>query len=190
MLDRAARVATDELPIDFLPVPHERIACAHGHVELRETLERAVLDGIAYATGVARLVDGHAEIWFGDAPYARVASFAPDGTLLDGPHALPACTSDAIGKPFPPALRAALAELVAQAVPLPLADDVAALVAGTPLVWADLRARAARFAGDRLEVHAALWDQIAPHGLGRLALALAEALAPVATGAVLARLAP
>jgi len=33
-------------------------------------------------------------------------------------------------------------------------------------------------------VHAALWDRIAPLGLGLLALALAEALAPVVTAAV------
>ena len=188
VLERAARVAMDEIPIDFAPAPHERLAHAHGFVELRDGLERAVIDGVSYEAGIARLVDGHAEIWFGDAPYARVASFAPDGTLVDGPHPIPACTSDALGKPFPPALCGALAELVGEVVPAPLARDVAALVAQTPMVWADLGARAARFAGDRFELHAALWDRIAPYGLGRLALALAEALAPVATSAVLARL--
>jgi hypothetical protein len=35
-------------------------------------------------------------------------------------------------------------------------------------------------------VHAALWERIGPLGLGRLALALAEALAPVATAAIVA----
>lgn len=187
VLERAARVARDEIAIDFTPSPHERIAFSRGHVELRAGLERVVIDGIAYETGVARLIDGHAEIWFGDEPYARVASFSPDGSLIAGVHAVPACTSDVIGKPFPPALCGALAELVAEAVPAPLAADVAALVAATPMRWADLGARAARFAGDRFELHAALWDRIAPHGLGRLALALAEALAPVATTAVLAK---
>ncbi len=188
VLGRAARVARDEIAIDFAPSPHERIAFARGHVELRDRLERAVIDRIAYESGVARLVDGHAEIWFGDAPYARVATFGDNGALLDGPHPIPPCTSDVIGKAFPPALCGALAELVAEAVPSPLAADVAALVAATPMSWANLGARAARFAGDRFELHAALWDRIAPHGLGRLALALAEALAPIATTAVLARL--
>ena len=188
VLDRATRVAMDEIPIDFAPAPHERVAHAHGFVELRDGLERAVLDGVSFDAGIARLVAGHAEIWFGDAPYARVASFAPDGALVDGPHPIPPCTSSALGKPFPPALCGALAQLVGEVAPAPLAHDVAALVATTPMVWADLGARAARFAGDRLEVHAALWERIAPHGLGRLALALAEALAPVATSAVLARL--
>jgi hypothetical protein len=36
-------------------------------------------------------------------------------------------------------------------------------------------------------VHAALWDRIAPLGLGRLALALAEALAPVIAAEVTRR---
>lgn len=187
MLDRAARVARDEIAIDFAPAPHERIAFARGHAELRDQLERVVIDGVAYETGVARLVDGHAEIWFGDAMYARVASFADDGALLDGPHPIPACTSDVIGKPFPTTLCAALAELVAETVPAVLAADVAALVEAMPMRWADLGARAARFAGDRFELHAALWDRIAPQGLARLALALAEALAPIAVAAVLAR---
>ena len=189
VMGRAARVAQDEIAIDFVPAPHERIAFARGHVELREGLERAVIDGTAFTSdaGISRLVDGHAEIWFGDAPYARVASFAPDGALLDGPRAIPACASPTIGAAFPPALCGALAELVAEAVPPPLATDVAAMVATTPMVWADLGARAARFTGDRFELHAAMWDRIAPHGLGRLALALAEALAPIATTAVLAR---
>ncbi|HZJ64611.1 MAG TPA: hypothetical protein VFD36_13930 [Kofleriaceae bacterium] len=36
-------------------------------------------------------------------------------------------------------------------------------------------------------MHAALWDRIAPRGLGRLALALAEALAPVVAASVVRR---
>jgi hypothetical protein len=187
VMGRAARVARDEIAIDFTPAPHERIAFSRGHVELRERLERAVIDGVSYDSGVARLVDGHAEIWFGDAPYARVASFATDGTLLGDVAEIPACASPVIGKPFPPALCGALAELVAEAVPAPIATDVAALVAETPMAWTDLRSRAARFVDGRFELHAALWDRIAPHGLARLALALAEALAPIAMSVVLAR---
>jgi hypothetical protein len=54
------------------------------------------------------------------------------------------------------------------------------------MVWADLGAQAARYENNTFEVHAALWDRLAPHGLTRLALALAEALAPVAAQTVLA----
>jgi hypothetical protein len=134
--------------------------------------------------------DHHCEIWFGDAPYARIATLAADGALLDGPHPLPPCASPVIGRSFPDALRIALAELVSEAVPAPLIDDARALCAAGPLVWADLGARAAREvpeADGGFAVHAALWDRIAPLGLGRLALALAEALAPVVAAAVVRR---
>ncbi len=187
-IERALRGARDELPFDFVPAPHERIAIARGHVELRDGLERAVIDGVAYGRdhGVARLVGDRAEVWFGDAPWAHVASFAPDGSLIAGPHALPACTSDAVGKTFPPALCEAIAELVADAVPAPLADAARAIVTRGPIAWADLGARAACRTSAGLAVHAALWERLAPAGLGRVALAIAEALTPVVTLAVVA----
>jgi len=189
-LDRALRVARDPIAIDFVPAPNERIAIAGGFVELRDRLERAVIDGITYepAGSPARLVDAggayHGEIWFGDAPYARVATLAPDGALLAGPHAIPPCASPVVGRAFPPALTAAIAELVADAVPAPLAADARDRCAGHAVRWADLGGRAAREDAGGFAVHAALWDRIAPLGLGRLALALAEALAPVVTAAV------
>lgn len=186
LIPRAARLARDPIAVDFAPAPCERVAVAGGHVELRDGLERAVLDGVAYEPGgsPARLVDGRAEIWFGDALYACVATFAPGGDLLDGPHAIPPSGSPVAGAPFPAALVGALAELVADAVPPPLAADARAWIAARPIRWADLGARAAAVRADELCVHAALWDRIAPLGLGRLALALAEALAPIATAAL------
>ena len=192
-LDRALRVARDPIAIDFAPAPHERIAIAGGFVELREAVERVVIDGLAYELdgSPARLVAGlHCEIWFGDAPYARVATLAPDGALLDGPHPIPPCASPVIGREFPLALRAAIAELVADAVAAPLADDVRALCSAQPLRWADLGGRAACEQPEGLAVHAALWERIAPLGLGRLALALAEARVPVATAAIVRRAGP
>ncbi len=184
--ERALRGARDVLPFDFVPAPHERIAIARGHVELRAGLERAVIDGVAYGRngGVARLVGDRAEVWFGDAPWAEVATFAPDGSVLAGPRPLPACTNDAVGKGFPPALRDAIAELVAEAVPAPLADAARTAVVSGPIVWADLGARAARRETTGFAVHAALWERLAPSGLARVALAIAEALAPVVTLAV------
>ncbi|HET9624250.1 MAG TPA: hypothetical protein VFP84_22910 [Kofleriaceae bacterium] len=193
-LDRALRGARTPIAIDFSPAPHERLAIADGFVELRDGVERAVIHGETFTAdgSPARLVarpDGGAacEIWFGDAPYAQVARLAADGALADGPHAIPACTSPVLGREFPLALRMAIGELVAEAVAAPLAADVRALCADTPLVWADLAGRAARETGDGFAVHAALWDRLAPLGLGRLALALAEALAPVLTAAAVRR---
>ncbi len=193
-LDRALRLATDELPFVFTPAPHERLAHAHGHVELRDGLERAVVGGLAFehGEGTGRLrTEGElvrAELWFGDAPYAHVASFAPTGELIDGPHPVPACTSPVLGQRFPPALRDALAGLIAESVPAPLAADARTYVMARPLGWADLGGRAAARAAEGLTVHAVLWDRLAPHGLARVALALAEALAPVVTAALVAEL--
>jgi hypothetical protein len=184
LVQRATTLARDEIAIDFAPAPHERIANAHGHVELREGIERAVIDGVAYEAGaVARIEGRHAEVWFGDEPWARVATFDEHGALTDGPHAIPAPTSDVIGKPFPPALTHALASLVGELVPLGLPVEL------PRVMWADLGARAARATPDGgYEVHAALWQRLAPHGMARLALALAEALAPVVTMKLAARL--
>jgi hypothetical protein len=200
-LDRALRLAREPIAVDFAPAPHDRLAIAGGFAELRDGVERALIDGTVYEPGgsPARLVATtdrsvgeavHAEIWFGDAAYARIATLAADGRMLDGPHAVPACASPVLGRAFPLALRAAIGELVAEAVPAPLAADARALCGELPLRWADLGARAARELADGLAVHAAMWDQIAPLGLGRLALSLAEALAPVVAAAVVRRASP
>lgn len=192
LIPRAARLARDPIEIDFEPAPCERVAFPGGHAELRDGIERAVVDGTAYEPGgsPARLVrDGdraRAELWFGDALYAHVATIGPDGGLVEGPRAIPPCESRVIGADFPPPLVLALAELVAQAVPAPLAEDARRWMATRPIRWADLGARVAAAQDGELCVHAALWERIAPLGLGRLALALAEALAPTATAAVIA----
>ena len=124
---------------------------------------------------MARLVGISAEIWFGDEIWAHVATFDGAGTLIEGPRPLPRATSEVIGKPFPPALLHALAGLVSELVPLALPVEL------PRVTWADLGARAARATPDGYEVHAALWERLAPHGMARLALGLAEALAPVVT---------
>ncbi len=184
LLARAATLATDEIPIDFQPAPHERVANAHGHVEIRDGLERAVIGGVAYERGaIARLEGRHAEVWFGDELWARVATFDERGALVDGPHPIPPPAAEVVGKPFPPALTHALASLVGELVPLGLPVEL------PRVTWADLGARAARATPDGYEVHAALWERLAPHGMARLALALAEALAPVVTLKLVASLA-
>ena len=193
-LGRALRLARDELPIDFAPAPHERIANAHGFAEVRTIVEcvvrveRVLIDGIAFEPdgSPGRLVRGAAEIWFGDAVFARIAALDARGAIIEGPFAPPAIASSVSGQAFPLALRAALAELVADVVPTPLATDARAIVTSRSLAWADLGCRAARITSSGFEVHAALWERIAPLGLPRLALAITEALAPIVTRAVLA----
>lgn len=184
---RMATLSREPIPIDFIPAPHDRVAIPHGHVELRAELERVTLDGVAYDVGgsPARLVENRCEIWFGDVRWSYVASLDPDGTLIDGPHPIRPCTSDVVGKTFPPALVAAIAELVADAVPAPLGAAARDLILARSVRWEDLGARAATV-GDQLAVHAAMWEQIGPLGLGRLALALAEALVPIVTTRVAA----
>lgn len=192
VLGRALRVARDELPFDFAPAPHERVAWDRGFAELRDGVERVVIDGIAYERGgsPARLSGAPhgftAALWFGDAPYATIAEIDRAGALRSGPAAPPPLASAVLGRAFPELLRAALGELVADVVPAPLADDARAILAARPIAWADLGARAARRTDAGFEVHAALWERIAPLGMPRLALALAEALAPVVTSAILA----
>lgn len=193
-----------EIPIDFHPAPFERLGNPHGYAELRDDpaggarrIERAVVDRVSYEIdgSPARLVATfastravRAELWFGDAPYAHVATFDSDGALVDGPHPIPACESTVIGEAFPAPLVTALADLVAEAVPVPLREDARRRFAALTLRWADLGARTAIATPDGLAVHAVLWERIAPLGLPRLALALAEALAPVVTASLVTEL--
>ncbi len=197
-MDRALRRARDALPFEFAPCPHERRGVEGGWVELRERITRAVLGGIVFdrGAGIGRLVpiDGapqpagderalRCELWFAAAPYAEVARLSAAGQLLHGPVPPPAYRSPVLGREFPQPLRGALAELVADVVPRPLADPARALVARSPLVRADLAGRAAAATADGFAVHGVLWDRLAPHGLARVALALAEARAPVIAAA-------
>jgi hypothetical protein len=188
VVGRALRVARDPLPIDFAPAPHVRVRNAHGFAELRDGVERAVIAGIGFErTGSpGRLVEHHAELWFGDTAWARVATLAPTGELVAGPWPLPAVAVPAAE--FPPPLRAALAELVADAVPAPLAADARTAVTARTLAWADLGGRVARATPTGFEVHAVLWERVAPLGLARLALAIVEALAPIVTSTLVAEL--
>ena len=177
LLQRAATLARSEIPVDFTPAPHARIENPHGHAELRDGLERVVVDGVAYEpTGSPTRLDGlHAEVWFGDEPWARVATFDTSGALVSGPHAIPRSDSKVLGTAFPPALLSALSSLVSELVPLALPVELRSVT------WADLGPRAARRSDKGYEVHVALWERLAPHGMARLALGLAEALAPVVT---------
>jgi hypothetical protein len=131
----------------------------------------------------------HAQVWFGDSRYAHVATFDHGGALVDGPHPIPTSTSEVIGRIFPPALVVALAELVADVVPAPISEDTKRYLSTRTIRWGDLGARAAAMATDGIVVHAAIWDRIAPLGFPRLALALAEAIGPIVTLALVGEIA-
>ncbi|MEO6777162.1 MAG: hypothetical protein ABI467_29815 [Kofleriaceae bacterium] len=195
VLDRAMRLARDPVAVEFTPAPHRRVEHRHGFSELRDGLiERVVLDGISYGEdGYTRLVDGSAELWFGPTRYARVATFAPDGTLAADPQPIPPLASELVGVALPAPLRAALAELVAELVPAPLARAARDVIAERTIAWADLGARIARRVDSGpgpagFAVHAGLWQFIAPTGLAHLAVALAEALAPLVSQTIVAEL--
>lgn len=200
LVQRMATLARDPIAMDFVPAPVTYRFFERGHVELRDRPVRVVVDGIAYETdsSVTRLVEiesatsatsdsrAACEVWFGDAPYARVATLDSAGSLVGPIAPIPACTSAVVGQPFPPALVAAIAQLVGDASPLP--DAACAWVATQLITWADLGARVARATPTGIELHAALWDRIGPLGLGRLVLAVAEAIAPLATHAAVEKL--
>lgn len=183
------------IAIDFAPAPFERLACAPGvFVQLRDGLERAVVDGAVYqpGAGVRRLIatDGggaEAALWFGDRRHATVATFAADGALRERAP-LPPVTGAPCGQRLPPPLVEALAALVADLVPAPLAEAAAAALGATAIEWGDAGAAAAIDRGDLIVLHAALWWTLAPAGLARVAAALAEALAPIAAARAVAAL--
>ena len=191
LMKRMLRVARDPIAVDFTPAPHERIEFAGGHAEVRDGVEAAMVAGTRYERdgNWHRIVDNQCEVWFGDSCYARVAMLSARGELLDGPHEPPPFTSAVIGRTFPAELRDALAELVADGVPPPLADDAIQTIQGSTIAWADLGTRVARATATGFEVHAALWDWIAPKGLARVALAVAVALAPVVTSTLVVQIA-
>ncbi|MCE9579396.1 MAG: hypothetical protein K8W52_40110 [Deltaproteobacteria bacterium] len=181
-------------PVSFAPAPFARHwQGARVAVDLRTTLERAAIDGRVYGRGAHRLVEEgphhHAALWIGDAAYARVATFAADGALVDGPHAPPSLASPVIGQRFPPAMVRALAALCADTAAPALAPAITAVLEERALAWADTGLDLVRALPGAIAVHAALWDRLAPRGLARVAAALAEALSPVARALAQERLA-
>jgi hypothetical protein len=185
VLARALRVAREEVAVDFAPAPHRRVVWPRGFAEVRDGVERVVIDGVVYAPGEgsARLVDGACELWFGGERYARVATVGDGGEIVGAVADVPACDRIVVGKEFPLALRLAIAELVAELAPVVLAEDVRDAVAAGPIAWADLGARAARATADGFELHAAMWTG----RLAQVALEIARELAPVAVSRVIAR---
>jgi hypothetical protein len=186
VLDRALRVARDELPIDFVPAPFTRTTTSYGSFDVRDGIERAVIGGVLYDRegtigSLARLVDNEAVLAFGDVVWARIATLADDGSLAGPVQPIPPLTGDIVGKSFPHELKEQFAALVADAVPAPLAADARAVLLARPVTWRDLGWRAAAIEDDGFALHAGWWTQLAPRGLQAFALAVSDALATVIT---------
>ncbi len=184
VLGRALRLARDPIAVEFAPAPHRRVAWASGWSEVRDGVERVVIAGVGFEPGAtpARLVDHSCELWFGGLRYAHIAVVDAGGVVQDGPHAVPRYASPLLGKEFPADARAAIAELVAQLVPVVMAVDARRIVAERVLRWADLGARPARALDDAFELHAAMWVG----GMADVAVAIATALAPVVATRIVA----
>ena len=180
------------IPIDFAPAPHERLEAGAGVACLaRAAIERVIIDGVAFApgAGVRRLVavdDGWAAaLCFGDRAWAELARVDRDGHLRGRGPGRPADVAPA-GQALPPALIEPLLAVIAETLPAPLTVEA---LAGAPIVWGDPGLAAAADRGDRVVLHVGLWHHLAPHGLAAVALALAEALAPIARDRAIAALA-
>ena len=196
-LGRSVRGAMEPVPVGFAPAPFERVRIDDRvTVQLRGGLERATIDGVGFdrADRTRRLVaiaDGPrrwaAELWLGERAWGRVAELDDDGHLLAGPAALPAVgggLAAMLGQPLPPAMCAALAEVVAELVAPPLAEAARRELAAARVVWGDPGATEVADRADVLIVHAGLWAHLAPHGLPAVARGLALALAaPIAARA-------
>lgn len=186
-LERATKGDMTPIDIALVPAPFERVASDRGvTVQLRDEVERVSVRAETFAgrDTVRRLVptdDGGwaAEVWLGGAPWARVAAVDAGGAVCGGPWELPEVKGDIVGKEVPAALKQALADLVAEQMAAPLGALAPQVMAAMCIEWGDAGAAAARDRRDRVVVHAVLWERIAPRGMAQVALALAEALAPI-----------
>lgn len=182
--ERALAGDAREVPVDFEPAPFERVQVApRAVVHLRDGVERLYLGGLAWGpSGARRLVRAgdvvRAELWIGGACWAEVAELEASGTLVAGPRALPSVQSAVLGRPFPPALRQALGELMTDDEPPLLAAAMREVLRDVEIVWGDPGADAARVLGGVLVVHAGIWERLGAGAAAPLATALADALAP------------
>lgn len=183
-----------QAPVTFSPAPFARWwPSPRIGVQARAAIERVLVDGAAFTSStstVRRLVRAddeperlRAEVWFGDARWAIAAELTADGGLVRGPLPAPPIDDAIVGQEVPLALRRALADLICDAAPAPLAPLIPAVLERARLRWGDAGHSPVVTSGDTVTLHAALWLHLRPHGLARLALAMAEALTPWAVGA-------
>jgi hypothetical protein len=203
VMRRALRLVRDEVPVDFTPAPFKRRPMPFGSVDVRDGIERAVIDGVIFdreptVGSLARLVPATppagigagafaAVLLFDNVLWTRIAELTSDGALVDGVTPIPPLDSAVNGKQFPAELRDKLAEFVvySDALPGPLLRDTNRIIKERPITWRDLGWRAAARDGDGFALHTGWWTHLAPTGLAALAVAIGDALAPVAVQLVL-----
>lgn len=190
VLERAMRLARDEVPIDFRPAPFSRRTTAHGFVDSRDgRVERVQLGGVLYDVdgsvgSLAQLEpDGArwiARLGFGiHYPWTTIAELDESGEVTEGPHAIPRLKHDIIGKEFPRELRVQFAETVSELVASPLATDARAAVLARPVVWQDLGWRSAAKHGEGFALHAAMWTVVAAQNRQQFVLTVSHHLAMI-----------
>jgi hypothetical protein len=185
VLDRAVRIARDEVPVDFTPAPFVR----DGDVDVRDgQVDRIRIAGVTYdrvgEQGSLALLEGSRAIISVGIPVAHIATL--EGTrVVDGPHPLP--SFPAPPSAFPEALRHTLADAARDFVPAPLAQDVARCIRASTITWADLGVRAARRTDGGFALHSAFLA-LAGHDMALFARQLSYHLAMIAQQTVLEEL--
>jgi hypothetical protein len=204
VLQRALQLSHTEIPIDFTPAPFERHPTTYGFADTRDgSLDRVSIDGVLYDEdgspgSIARLdpeiADGSpsgggwsAVLGIGSqCRLAEIATLDAQGTLLAGPHPIPALDApDIIGRSFPVELREQYAELVIPFVPAPLHADVRAVIVAREIEWADLGWRAAIATERGFALHAAHWTLVAQRDRRHFLLTTAHRLADIVQQTIL-----
>lgn len=184
-LDRAIRIARDEVPIDFTPAPFAR----RGDVDVRDgKVDRVRVDGVTYDTeeqpfSLARLVDDTALLTVG-IPIALVAKL--DGETIVEVQPIPTFETAANGTELPQALRDELAD-VGDLVPAPLVDDVSRAIATRSTRWENLGWRASRTTDEGFALHVGFLA-LAGHDMALFAQQISYHLAMIAQQTVLTEL--
>lgn len=184
-LDRAVRIARDEVAIDFVPAPFTR----EGDVDVRDgVVDRVRIGGVTYDReeqpfSLARLVDDSAILTVG-VPLVRIARLA--GHTLVDVQPIPAFQTAANGTELPQALRDELAD-VGDLVPAPLVDDVSLAIRTRTARWEDLGWRASKITDEGFALHVGLLA-LAGHDMALFAQQLSYHLAMIAQQSVLVAL--
>lgn len=184
-LDRAVRIARDEVPVDFVPAPFTR----KGDVDVRDgKVDRVRITSVTYDTeeqpfSLARLVDDAAILTVG-VPIARIARLA--GHEVVDVEVIPTFQTAANGQELPQALRDELAD-VGDLVPAPLVGDVSRAIRTRTTRWADLGWRASKTTDEGFALHVGFLA-LAGHDMAAFAQQLSHHLAMIAQQTVLAEL--